>query len=39
MVWSAARGSDPLMQWVRGLMREEAAAQEAAETGAEALFP
>ena len=39
MVWSAARGSDPLMQWVRGLMREEAAAQEAAETGTEVLFP
>ena len=39
MVWSAARGSDPLMQWVRGLMREEAAAQEAAETGGEVLFP
>jgi DNA-binding transcriptional LysR family regulator len=38
MVWSAARGSDPLMQWVRGLMREEAAAQEAAETSAEVLF-
>jgi DNA-binding transcriptional LysR family regulator len=38
MVWSAARGSDPLMQWVRGLMREEAAVQEAAETGAEALL-
>ena len=39
MVWSAARSSDPLMQWVRGLMREEAAAQEAAETGTEVLFP
>ena len=31
LVWSAARGADPLMQWVRGLISEEARMQEAAE--------
>jgi DNA-binding transcriptional LysR family regulator len=39
LVWSAARGADPLMLWVRGLISQEAQRQEAAEAVDDADFP